>query len=561
MLVPDMLHQFEIGIWKDYLIHLVRLLHSRGSTAVAEFNTRFRMVPTYPPDTIRKFSFDVSEMTKFAACDYEDVLQCCIPTIEGLFTDEQQQRISVLIFTFAKWHALAKLRTHTESTLRALELETRTEFPSVLETSTEFEVRKRREIRAAAARNSPLTKELTKEVKHLNLNTPKFYALGDYPEAIRMFGTTDSFSTQIGELEHRRVKARARRTNQNDVARGIATIERRETRLIAQARALEDLEHQTRRGTALPSSESSETERISAEAHHHIAHKGERVRFIDFFHEHKTDPAINEFYHTLQDHLLGRLMGLSPAQAHTTAFTDLERNAVTIPTSSIFRHATLRVRYTSYDVRRTEDVVNPRFKHYFIMVASSDNDPEHPFWYAKVLGIFHADIVWVNNTRTRTPRRMEFLWVRWMEVVQPGGWEGCELDRVAYVSGGSYRDAFGFLDPATVIRSAHLIPAFGFGRRNDTLRSGLASDDPELGDWHSYYVNRFVDRDMFMRYLGGGVGHFSPDIANVPGDSLLGNDVSDAQVQALPQPTIEDSSDQEEEISDDDEAVEEDYDV
>ncbi|KAG8703791.1 hypothetical protein FRC08_002631 [Ceratobasidium sp. 394] len=555
MLVPDILHQFEIGVWKDFLVHVVRLLHSRGPAAVAEFNTRFRMVPAYPPDTIRKFSFDVSEMTKFAARDYEDVLQCFLPAIEGLFTGGQHRRISALVFTFAKLHALAKLRMHTESTLQSLELETRvlgqrlrlfqqflaTEFPSVLETTAEFEVRKRREIRAAAARNTPLTKELTKEVKHLNLNTPKFYALGDYPQAIRTFGTTDSYSTQIGELEHRRVKARARRTNQNDIARGIATIERRETRLIAQARALEDLERQPRRSTTRPSSESEQTERISTDVHHHIAHKGERVRFIDFLHEHKEDPAINDFYHSLQDHLLGRLMGLSPAQAHTTAFTDLERSTLTIPASSIFRHATLRVRYTSYDVRRAEDVVNPRFKHHFIMVASGDDDSEHPFWYAKVLGIFHADIVWVNNTRTRTPRRMEFLWVRWMEVVQPGGWEGCELDRVAYVSGDSYRDGFGFLDPAAVIRSAHLIPAFNFGRRNDALRSGLASDDPELGDWQSYYVNRFVDRDMFMRYLGGGVGHFSPDITNISSDSPLGNGLK--------------------EVSDDDEAVEEDYDI
>ncbi|KAF9642248.1 hypothetical protein BDM02DRAFT_3193612 [Thelephora ganbajun] len=26
-------------------------------------------------------------------------------------------------------------------------------------------------------------------------------------------------------------------------------------------------------------------------------------------------------------------------------------------------------------------------------------------------------------------------------------------------------------------------------------------------DWNYYYVNIFVDRDMFMRYWGGGVGH------------------------------------------------------
>ena len=31
----------------------------------------------------------------------------------------------------------------------------------------------------------------------LNLNTYKLHALGDYPSQIKLFGTTDSFSTQL----------------------------------------------------------------------------------------------------------------------------------------------------------------------------------------------------------------------------------------------------------------------------------------------------------------------------------------------------------------------------
>jgi hypothetical protein len=30
-----------------------------------------------------------------------------------------------------------------------------------------------------------------------NINTPKFHSLGDVPSYIRMFGTTDSYSTQL----------------------------------------------------------------------------------------------------------------------------------------------------------------------------------------------------------------------------------------------------------------------------------------------------------------------------------------------------------------------------
>jgi hypothetical protein len=36
-----------------------------------------------------------------------------------------------------------------------------------------------------------------RKIKKLNLSTYKFHALGDYANAIRQYGTTDSYSTQI----------------------------------------------------------------------------------------------------------------------------------------------------------------------------------------------------------------------------------------------------------------------------------------------------------------------------------------------------------------------------
>lgn len=37
----------------------------------------------------------------------------------------------------------------------------------------------------------------SKKKKELNLSTPKFHFLGDYVHHIRLFGTTDSYSTQV----------------------------------------------------------------------------------------------------------------------------------------------------------------------------------------------------------------------------------------------------------------------------------------------------------------------------------------------------------------------------
>ena len=101
-----------------------------------------------------------------------------------------------LLYKTAEWHALAKLRLHTDSTLDLLEVVTR-EFGCLMrqfrdKTSDEFdtvELPREAGTRKGGARSS--------RKKKLNLNTYKFHALGDYVTTIRLFGTTDSYSTQL----------------------------------------------------------------------------------------------------------------------------------------------------------------------------------------------------------------------------------------------------------------------------------------------------------------------------------------------------------------------------
>ncbi|KIL58216.1 hypothetical protein M378DRAFT_86772, partial [Amanita muscaria Koide BX008] len=60
------------------------------------------------------------------------------------------------------------------------------------------------------------------------------------------------------------------------------------------------------------------------------------------------------------------------------------------------------------------------------------------------------------------------------------------------------------------IRSSFLEPAFAFGRTDELLPPSIARHLSESDkDRKYYYVNIFVDRDMTMRYFGGGVGHAS----------------------------------------------------
>jgi hypothetical protein len=123
-LAPNIMHEMELGVWKSVLIHLLRILHTMGPGIVVEFNERFRQVPKFGRDAIRNFPGNVSDLKKLAAHDYEDILQCIIPVIEGLI-EPHNNAILQLLFTLAQWHALAKLQVHTDATVALLERTTK----------------------------------------------------------------------------------------------------------------------------------------------------------------------------------------------------------------------------------------------------------------------------------------------------------------------------------------------------------------------------------------------------------------------------------------------------
>ena len=98
-----------------------------------------------------------------------------------------------LLYKAAEWHALAKLRLHTDSTLSHLNVVMR-EFGHLMrqfcnKSSDKFntvDLPRETGARKGGARS-----------RKLNLNTYKFHTLGDYVATIRLFGTTDSYSTQL----------------------------------------------------------------------------------------------------------------------------------------------------------------------------------------------------------------------------------------------------------------------------------------------------------------------------------------------------------------------------
>jgi hypothetical protein len=164
---------------------------------------------------------------------------------------------------------------------------------------------------------------------------------------------------------------------------------------------------------------------------------------------------------------------------------------IIIKDNRMYRHNILRINYTTYDVRRDQDVVNPRTSHKDIMILARSDSSDHPFLYARVLGIYHVNAIWTGSgVLDYRPRRLEFLWVRWFEHVtkEPAGWTARRLDTLRFPPMEN-EDAFGFVDPGDVLRGCHLLPKFAQGKLHpDHVNMSKCAADG--GDWKYYNVNR-----------------------------------------------------------------------
>lgn len=107
--------------------------------------------------------------------------------------------------------------------------------------------------------------------------------------------------------------------------------------------------------------------------------------------------------------------------------------------------------------------------------------------------MFHAKVLHTGSeSRNRSIQHMEFLWVRWFEVVpnHESGSSHARLPKIRFVHKNDPK-AFGFLDPYLVVRGCHLVPAFAAGRTSELLKATDSTAARPLGetdDWANYYV-------------------------------------------------------------------------
>jgi len=227
-----------------------------------------------------------------------------------MFPHEHDGIIRLLLFRLAEWHALAKLRLHTDDSLdrldqalnalgkqlRRFQQFTCSAFQTV-ELPSEVTARQRRQDANIQSANGEARVPGARP-KTFNLLTYKLHALGDYAASIRLFGTTDSYTTQIvgfsclailavlmfralqGELAHRYINMLYRSTNKQDPAKQLARQERRRTRIRRQQSST-TLLHDTRSSDLPP------------EVHHFLSSNHcNKINLASYLGEHRDDPAV-----------------------------------------------------------------------------------------------------------------------------------------------------------------------------------------------------------------------------------------------------------------------------
>lgn len=178
--------------------------------------------------------------------------------------------------------------------------------------------------------------------------------------------------------------------------------------------------------------------------------------------------------------------------------TEAQADRVLIPTNRLYQHEILHVNYTTYDMRREQDILNPNTTRRDFMCLREDPETSegsshgHRYVYGRILGIYHVNVVYLGEgSLDRRERRFDLLLVRWFTEIrsEQNTWEAYELDRLRFQPFDS-PGAIDFLDPAALLRAAHIVPRFSSKRVAGVDFEPISKLAKDGDDWNEYYVNR-----------------------------------------------------------------------
>ena len=139
-----------------------------------------------------------------------------------------------------------------------------------------------------------------------------------------------------------------------------------------------------------------------------------------FLNENADDPAIKaranvsnfysllilssqDFLPRLRTHLLSHVLDCLQLDINVQSSlpTNTEHASTThvlIYHDQLYTHKIIKFNFTTYDMRRDQDVVNPGTLHCNVMVLAQPNShqlpDEPPFLYGHILGVFHVNVIY-----------------------------------------------------------------------------------------------------------------------------------------------------------------------
>src|ERR1700733_3919195 len=89
-----------------------------------------------------------------------------------------------------------------------------------------------------------------------------------------------------------------------------------------------------------------------------------------------TPPVLQDFLPKLKQHILPRILSKLQleGQYNTRGQGDAGPHSILFNKDRLYLHNVMCINYTGYDVRRSQDVINPSTSHCNIMVLAGSND-------------------------------------------------------------------------------------------------------------------------------------------------------------------------------------------
>ncbi|THH03445.1 hypothetical protein EW145_g6253 [Phellinidium pouzarii] len=271
MLVIDVMHEWEVGVWRQIFTHLVRILDLYRSDKVHELNKRYRGVS----------SFKTS---------------CALPLFEGLLQAPHDKIILDMIFLAATTHALAKLRMHMDA------------MAAYLREST-------KQLAGALHKFKTITC-----VEHATAELPQEAEKRLRREAAIQSRTGKGKGHARGESEHKTSKDNYKRLNKVKVTRQLTDADQRKMNLnVIDNRIKQEM-------NVLPTLPADATglkkDVPDLALCYHIGKAGEVFHLRHWLIKHRLDPATKDFHVLFFDYIIAHLTGRDAADEPTFSEED-----------------------------------------------------------------------------------------------------------------------------------------------------------------------------------------------------------------------------------------------